>query len=127
MSRGAAEAAGALAGFEVWATAGDRLTAGMAASKSAAARNLWRRLRIIGLLLLDVCFTAEEYESKRDASSESALCVSYTRTLGSQTEQVDFYMLGSYPEVEMSRLHLHHGHTHHHAESVSAAVSCMAK
>jgi hypothetical protein len=41
--------------------------------------------------------------------------------------QVDFSMLESYPEVVMSRLHLHHGHTHHHAESVSAAVSCMAK
>jgi hypothetical protein len=41
--------------------------------------------------------------------------------------QVDFSMLESYPEVVMSKLHLHHGHTHHHAESVSAAVSCMAK
>jgi hypothetical protein len=40
---------------------------------------------------------------------------------------VDFSMLESYPEMEMSLLHLHHGHHHHHAECVLAALSGVAK
>jgi len=121
MSRGAAEAAAAgAAGFAVWATAAAGIKPGIAASRSAAERSLWRISSIVGLLLLAVDFTAEEYESTQDASSN-------LYTPRSQIGQVDFSMLESYPEVVMSKLHLHHGHTHHHAESVSAAVSCMAK
>jgi hypothetical protein len=41
--------------------------------------------------------------------------------------RVDFSRAESYPEGEMSRLHLHHGHSHHHAKSVLAAVSGVAK
>jgi len=36
-------------------------------------------------------------------------------------------MRESYPEIEMSMLHLHRGHHHHHAKSVLAAVSGVAK
>ncbi|NYF50634.1 hypothetical protein [Tunturiibacter gelidoferens] len=41
--------------------------------------------------------------------------------------RVDFSKAERYPEGEMSRLHLHHGHSHHHAKSVLAAVSGVAK
>jgi hypothetical protein len=77
--------------------------------------------------LCEWVLTAEEYESKLDASmNKFALCfLGEILPLGG--ERVDFSKLKSYPEMDMSTLHLHHGHHHHHATSVLAAVSGVAK
>jgi hypothetical protein len=55
------------------------------------------------------------------------LCEKFCRWTGAGQGRVDFSKLESYPEREMSTLHLHHGHHHHHAKSVLAAVSGVAK
>jgi hypothetical protein len=58
--------------------------------------------------------------------SKLALCYC-VKNFAAGLGRVDFSKLESYPEREMSTLHLHHGHHHHHAKSVLAAVSGVAK
>jgi hypothetical protein len=78
------------------------------------------------LLLWVECFTAEEYESVR-AASMNKFTFGGLEARVSGLREVDFCRTDRYPEGEMSRLHLHHGHSHHHAKSVLAAVSGVAK
>jgi hypothetical protein len=78
------------------------------------------------LLLWAECFTAEEYESVR-AASMNKFASGGLEARVSGLREVDFSGTARYPEGEMSRLHLHHGHSHHHAKSVLAAVSGVAK
>ena len=80
----------------------------------------------MGLLLWAECFTAEEYESVWAASMNKFAFGGHEARAGGVCE-VDFCRSDRYPEGEMSRLHLHHGHSHHHAKSVLAAVSGVAK
>jgi hypothetical protein len=70
--------------------------------------------------------TAEEYERDEGTSMNNCRSAKSMRSAGFRRLPVDFCQIGRYPNVEMSMLHLHHGH-HHHAKSVLAAVSGVAK